>query len=183
MLGSFSSCLFKGSQRTLLLIEAEAASPVGGGGERMQMGEACPGGLSCSPSCLRESPHKGSSLSFSALRGRGHRRGLCLPSGQGIKVTLPSLFQSVNSITSGRAQFSPGGVARKGGKRGLDAGKRSSTFCALGPLDHPQDGPCPRTVQRAKGHRPPVLSVKVESRASRESAWQWHPCLWCWASR
>lgn len=112
MLGSFSSCLFKGNQRTLLLIEAEAASPAGRGGgrERMQMGEACPGGLSCSPSCLWESPHKGSSLSFFALRGRGHRRGLCLPSGQGIKVTLPSLFQSVNSIASGRAQFSPEGL-------------------------------------------------------------------------
>lgn len=82
----------------------------GRGRERMQMGEACPGGLSCSPSCLWESPHKGSSLSFFALRGRGHRRGLCLPSGQGIKVTLPSLFQSVNSIASGRAQFSPEGL-------------------------------------------------------------------------
>lgn len=44
-------------------------------------------------------------------------------------------------------------------------GKRSSTSCALGPLDHPQDGSCPRMMQRAKRHRPTVLSVNGECRA------------------
>lgn len=64
MLGSSSSCLFKGRQKQHPLLGEER--------ERMQMGEACPGSLSCSPPCLWESPHRGSSLSFSALRGCGH---------------------------------------------------------------------------------------------------------------
>lgn len=103
-------------------------------------------------------------------------------SGQGIKVTLESLFQCVDSIASWRAQFSPGEAARKGGTMHLDAGKRSSASCALGPANHPQDVPCLITVQRAKRHRPTGLSVltregKGECRAQpSESACQWYPC-------
>lgn len=66
MLGSFSSCLFKGNQRTLLLIEAEAASPVGRGG----------GGRECK----WERPAQAASAAALPACGNPHTRAAACPS-------------------------------------------------------------------------------------------------------
>lgn len=173
---------------SLPLIEAEAASPAGGREGENANGRGLPRRPQLLPSLPVGVPTQGQQLVLLCPQRLWSSNRSVSSSGQGIKVTLESLFQCVDSIASWRAQFSPGEAARKGGTMHLDAGKRSSASCASGPANHPQDVPCLITVQRAKRHRPTGLSVltregKGECRAQPpESACQWYPCQWRWVS-